>query len=182
MRIVLGGLELRRFGATDTADLYRIRNDDSVRAFMADARPLDFDAHVRWVSANLVDDGALLLLMARMRGEAIGFSLLKRLADDRAEIGVMFRDAPRHQVAPYHTAVVTLHVAFEVRGLRRVESWVLPSHERALSLNRSLGAGEAASDKPGMLHFFLDRETCLANANYRKVMARIGPRIAITPG
>ena len=59
-RITVGNLGFAQFQADDTEDLYQIRNDESVRKFMTDPRPIAYDAHEQWVQRNLVPGGALL--------------------------------------------------------------------------------------------------------------------------
>jgi hypothetical protein len=76
--------------------------------------------------------------------------------------------------------VATLRYAFCHLGLAYLISYVLPSHHRAIALNRSFGAWEVESEKRGMLKFRLSREICLGNSNYLKVLARIKDKIRIT--
>jgi len=179
MIITIGSLELARFRPEDLEDLYRIRNDPSVREYMADPGPIPHTAHVKWVNEHLVDSQEILLLMVRLRGEAIGFTLLKRVGEEAAEIGVIFREAERHLTVPYTCTVATLRYAFCHLGLAYVISYVLPVHHRAIALNRSFGAWEVESEKRGMLKFRLSREICLGNGNYLKAFSRIGEKIRI---
>lgn len=179
MRIVVGAVQLSRFAQTDTRELFDIRNHASVRAFMTNPAPLDFEAHARWTRANLLEDEALLLLMVRVRGAARGFSLLRRLSSHTAEIGVMLRDATRHPVIAATAAAVTIHCAFEVMGYDTLVSWALPGHARATAFNRDFGGIAVPSEKPGMLQFRATRAQCLDSPHYRRVMARIAPRLRV---
>jgi RimJ/RimL family protein N-acetyltransferase len=176
-----GGVTLARFTADDTADLHRIRNHPTVRPFMADPRPIAWDRHVDWVRAHLLEADDLWLFMVRERGEAVGFTLLQRLAADTAEIGAIFRDPDDHALVTAYAIVLTLHQAFERLGLRWLVSWVLPGHQRALGVNRAFGAWEVPSEKPGMVQFRLSREVCVAGEPYRKILARLADRLVESP-
>lgn len=180
MKITVGGVELARFTDADTRDLYEIRNHPSVRSFMANPAPLEFEAHRQWTRAHLLGGDDLLLFIVRVRGAPRGFSLLKRLSADTAEIGLMLRDATRHPVVATTAAVATVYCAFELLGYAALVSWALPDHPRALAINRAFGGVEVPSQKSGMLQFQATREQCLGNENYRRLKARLGPRIRVT--
>lgn len=180
--IGIGSLLLRQFQPGDEADLFAVRNHESVRRFMADPRPLDYAAHLEWVSKNLIGDDRIVLFIARRHSEPVGLTLLKRLGADDAEIGVMFRDADRYRVAVTHAAVATVHYAFEHLGLGHLTSYVVPEHPRAMSINRAFGGREVASDKPGMVQYRAARAQCLGNDNYRRILQRISGKLTITQG
>ncbi len=181
MKITIDRLELTQFTPEDTPALYQIRNHDSVRPFMNDSAPFAYEAHESWVKKNLIDGHDLLILLVRLRDEApIGFTLLKRQNEDTAEIGVIFKEAAQHPVVPFVATVATLHLAFCHLNLASLFSYVLPTHERALALNRSLGMTEIESDKPGELKMRMTREGCLANANYLKVFNRMKAKLVVT--
>jgi RimJ/RimL family protein N-acetyltransferase len=179
LRITIGGAELRQFAVNDMQDLYLVRNHESVRSFMADPREIAWESHVTWVNANLIPGRDILLFLARLKGETIGLTLLKRLAPDRVEAGVMFREASLHPVIPAQAAVAMLYLAFEYFQVGSAVSYVLPGHRRALALNRGLGGPEVESDKPGMVCFRSSRDSVLRNRRYRALMARIGPKMTI---
>ena len=181
LRIRFGGVELRQFRPEDIADLYHVRNHDSVRGLLADPRPISYESHVDWVNRNLIPGRDILLFIVRSNGDPIGFSLLKRLAPDAVEVGVMFREANRHPGIPAHAAVAMLYLAFEHFRMRSAVSYVLPRHDRAIALNRAFGP-EVESDKPGMLCFRQLRAPLLRNRRYRKLMARLLPRLQIVTG
>lgn len=180
--ITIGALELRRFGRGDVDDLYAVRNHESVRAFMADPRPLEYSAHVEWTRKNLLESDRIVLFVARKRGEPVGLTLLKRLSQDTAEIGVMFRDARRHRLAASEAAVATAQYGFRRVGFKFLVSYVVPGHTDAVSINRGFGGQEVPSDKPGMLQFRGTLEACMRNPAYRALLARIEPKMSITEG
>jgi RimJ/RimL family protein N-acetyltransferase len=177
MKILTGGIELERFTAADTQALYEIRNHESVRAFMANPAPLAFEAHCEWTRAHLREGGDVLLFMIRVGGAPRGFSLLKRLSPELAEIGLMVRDPGRHAVIASIAAVATVHCAFERLAYEALVSWVVPAHDRAFSINRSFGGEEVPSAKPGMVQYRVTRAECLDNASYRKLRARLAARL-----
>lgn len=179
MKIVIGKLELAQFTAADTEDLYRIRNHESVRGFMSNPAPLEWESHVAWVQVNLLSGGRILLLMVRLEGEALGFTLLKRLAEDTAEIGVVVREAPRHRLIPSEAGAATLYLAFEVLGLTRLVSYVVPAHRHAIAFNSGAGGREVQSDKPGMLQFDFTRESYLSNRHCLRTIARMRPKMQV---
>lgn len=179
MKIVIGKLELAQFTAADTADLYRIRNHESVRAFMSNPVPLEWESHMTWVRENLLEGGRILLLMVRLDAAALGFTLLKRLAPDTAEIGVVVRDASRHRLISSEVAAVTLYLGFDVLGFTRLLSYVVPTHAHALDFNARGGGREAASDKPGMVLFEFMRDSYLSNRHCGRIIARMRPKLQV---
>lgn len=177
IRIPLRSFELRQFGPDDTDDLYAVRNHESVRSLLADPRPIPYDSHVNWVNLNLIPGRDILLFLARAHDEAIGLALLKRLAPDTVELGVMFREARHHPVLPAQAAVAMLYLAFEHFGMGWVVSYVLPQHERAIALNTGLGGEEVPSDKPGMICFRQRGAVILRNQHYVRLLARVRPSV-----
>ena len=177
IRIPLRSFELRQFRPDDTADLYAVRNHESVRGLLADPRPIAYESHVEWVNRNLVPGRDILLFLARVPDEVIGLTLLKRLAPDTLEVGVMFRAARQHPLLPAQAAVAMLHLAFEHFGTTWVVSYVLPEHERAIALNRGLGGEEVPSDKPGMICFRQRGAVILRNRHYLRLLARVRPSV-----
>src|SRR5579871_4141530 len=94
MKITIDRVELAQFTPEDTRLLYDIRNHDSVRSFMSNSAPLEYEKHEAWVKKNLIDGRGFLLLLVRVAGRGpIGFTLLQRKSPDTAEIGVIFREA-----------------------------------------------------------------------------------------
>ncbi len=149
---------------------------------MADPQPIPYDSHVEWVRKNFIDEKKLLLLVVRRQGNPLGFTLLKKVSEDTAEIGVIFMEATKHPIVPYYSTVITLCIAFCCLKLSWLISYVIPGHDRAISLNNSFGAWEIESDKPGMHKFCLSREICVENENYQKVMKRIKNNLKIRCG
>ena len=181
MKITIDQVELAQFTAQDTRTLYDIRNHDSVRPFMSNSAPLEYEKHEAWTKKNLIDGRGFLLLLVRVAGrEPIGFTLLQRKSADTAEIGVIFREAAQHPVVPLVATVATLHLAFCHLNLAHLVSYVSPTNQRALSLNRSFGMVEIESDKPGELKMYMSREGCLTNPNYLKVFKRMKDKFIVT--
>ncbi len=179
MKLRIGGLELAQFTAADTQALYDVRNHQSVRSFMANAEPLAWDRHVAWVQDNLLSGGKILLMMVRVNGEAVGFTLLKLFDADTGEIGVVVREAPRHRLVAAEAGAATLHLGFEVIGFARLLSYVVPSHAHALDFNRRGGGCEIDSDKPGMRAFEFRRESYADNGHCARMLARMRPRMQL---
>jgi RimJ/RimL family protein N-acetyltransferase len=179
MRIAIGKLELAQFVAADTEDLYRIRNHDSVRGFMSNPAPLEWESHVAWVHENLLEGGQILLLMVRLEAVALGYTLLKRLVEDTAEIGVVVREAPRHRLISSQAGAATLYLAFEVLGFTRLVSYVVPAHAHAIDFNSGAGGREIPSDKAGMLQFEFIKESYLSNRHCRRAIARMRPKMQV---
>ena len=179
MKIVIGKLELAQFTGADTGDLYRIRNHESVRGFMSNPSPLEWESHTAWVRDNLLSGGRILLLMVRLDGAPLGFTLLKRLTEDTAEIGVVVREAARHRLIPSEAGAATLYLAFEVLRFRRLVSYVVPAHRHALNFNRRAGARQVASDKAGMLKLSFSRAGYLRNPHCRRIVARMRPKLEV---
>jgi RimJ/RimL family protein N-acetyltransferase len=177
IRIPLRSFELRQFGPDDTDDLYAVRNHESVRCLLADPRPIAYDSHVSWVNRNLIPGRDILLFLARVHDEAIGLTLLKRLAPDTVELGVMFREVQRHAMLPSQAAVAMVYLAFEHFGMAWGVSYALPQHERAVALNKGLGGEEVPSDKPGMICFRQRGVAALRNRHYLRLLARVSPSV-----
>lgn len=179
MKIELASLEIRQFVEGDTKALHLIRNHESVRRYMADPSSVPYESHEEWVRNNLIDKKNLLLFMVRRKGEAIGFTLLKKVSEDTAEMGVIFKEANKYPGVIYSATVITLYIAFCCLKLSVLVSYVIPGHDRAISLNRSFGGWEIESDKPGMIRFCVSREVCLGNKNYQKGFSRIKSKLKI---
>lgn len=181
MKITIDNLELAQFTREDTPDLYHIRNHDSVRPFMSHSAPFSYEAHERWIRKNLTERSGFLIFLVRLRQEApIGYTLLKRHGEDAAEVGAAFQEATKHPVVPFVATVATFHLAFCHFHLASLFSYVLPTNERALAVNRSLALTELESDKPGELKMRVTREACLANPNYIKVFNRMKSKLVIS--
>lgn len=180
LSVRFGGIELRQFAlGEDTRDLYHIRNHDSVRGFMTDPRPLDYDAHVAWVGKNLVPGSDVLIFLVRLDEGPIGFALLKRVAADTVEIGVMLRDVHLHATVAGQVATLMLHLTYEHFGFAWALTYVKHEHTRALALNRGLGLVEAPSAKPGEFCFRTPAAAVLSNPRYQRLMARIAPQLTL---
>ena len=147
---------------------------------MGNPEPIDYRAHVEWVRSHLLDTETLVLFLVRLGGTALGFTLLKPAGRQIAEAGVMFREASRHPLIPYTVTVMTMDCAFRHLQLDAIVSYILPTNERALATQRSLGGVVVESDRPGMLKFSLEREVCLANQNYLKVLGRVRGKLTVT--
>jgi hypothetical protein len=182
VNISLGTFHLTRFAEKDIEALHRIRNHATVRKYMANTQPIGYDSHVKWVRQNLIGEKKLLLFMVRRKDRPLGFTLLKKISEDTAEMGVIFRDASKHPVVPYYATVITLYIAFGYLKLSWLVSYVIPGHERAISMNHSFGGWEVESDKPGMIKFRVSRDVCTKSENYQKVIGRIKNDLTITPG
>ena len=182
MKLVIGKLELTQFTEADTEDLYRIRNHESVRAFMSNQAPLEWESHVAWVRDNLLAGGRILLLMVRLDAAALGFTLLKRLDPDTAEIGVVVREARRHRLISSEVGALTLYLGFDVLGFSRLLSYVVPTHAHAIDFNARGGGREAASDKPGMMLFEFMRDSYLSNGHCSRIIDRARPTLQVITG
>jgi RimJ/RimL family protein N-acetyltransferase len=179
IRLSIGALTLAQFQPADAQALYDIRNHTSVRAFMANTEPLQWDRHLAWVEANLLTGERLLLFMVRLADAPLGFTLLKRLTADTAEVGLVLREAHRHRLIVSEAGAATVHVAFEVLGLTRLVSYVVPSHAQAIAFNTRTGGVEVPSDKPGMLQFEFQRAGYLSNRYYQRTFARIERKLSV---
>lgn len=182
MNISLGTLYLTLFAENDIEALYRIRNHATVRKYMSNTQPIGYDSHVKWVRQNLIGEKKLLLFMVRRKDQPLGFTLLKKVSEDTAEMGVIFREASKHPGVPYYATVMTLYIAFGYLKLSWLVSYVIPGHERAIYINNAFGGWEVESDKPGMGKFCVNRDVCMKSESYQKVMGRIKNDLAITPG
>ncbi len=180
IKIQVGSLELLQFSLKDTRELYCVRNHDSVRRYMSNPEPIPYKSHARWVKAQLLCNRNFLLFLVRTRPQerAVGLTQL-RIEGDTAEIGVMFREAFRHQMAAYISTVAMLHLAFEHLQLRWIVSYVIPSHGAAIRFNKSFGAWEEESDIPGMVKVRLSKDRCIQNENFRRVFDRVKHRLHV---
>jgi RimJ/RimL family protein N-acetyltransferase len=179
MRARFGGIELLEFASVDAQDLFDVRNHESVREFMPNPAPLDYDAHIHWLEQNVTPGGALRIFIVRMNQAAIGFTMVKRLPDGALELGIIFRQADQHTGLPAQTAAVMLHLLFEQLNASAVVTYVNAKHVRALAFNRGFGLVDAPSSKPMELCFRTPRAAVLGNENYRKIMARVGRSLSI---
>ncbi len=178
----LGALTLDPFTASGIRELYVIRNHPTVRPFMARSGVIAYRQHAAWAREKLVGatDIALWLVRPAPGARAIGFTQLRfNAARDTGEIGVIFREPETHRLPAALSTAITLHLLFTHFGCGRVDSYVIPGHEAAIAYNQAWGTRIVETDKPGMVKLSMSREECFANANYRKVMARVSRRLVV---
>lgn len=174
LSVRFGGLTLLEFSSNDTDDLFDVRNHPTVREFMPDTAPLNFPSHVNWLGQHVKQGGNLKLFIVRLAGEAIGFTLARRLPDDTVELGVIFKDADQHAGLPAQAAAIMLYLSCEHMNAPAVITYVNVKHLRALTFNRGFGLIQTASSKPNELCFKTPRATVLGNDRYKKIMSRVG--------
>ena len=182
LRIRIGRLALDPFDSKSSRELYAVRYHPTVRDFMANPALIPYPSHVAWTRANLLGSSNLHLWLVRPHegARATGFTQLKiNAAGDTAEIGVMFREAAKHQVSAVLATAVTLHLAYKQFDCPWVISYVIPAHQHAIDFNVAWGASIVDSDKAGMVQLRLHRDVCTSNQNYRRVMARLRDRLSI---
>ncbi len=179
MRITVGALQLSRFTAADRRALFRIRNHPTVRFRLPNPAPISYRSHLAWVREHLRERSDYLLFLVRWKGEAIGFSLLRRVADGTVEIGVMFQEADRWPLQICQASVLTIYWAFEVLKMDRMVSYAVSGHERALAINQAFGGRLVPSDRPGKILLEMTREEGLGNRNYQKLLARMRGRLEV---
>jgi hypothetical protein len=90
----------------------------------------------------------------------------------------MFRDPDRYALAVFHASFGTVHYAVAVLGVA-LTTYFVPGHDRAFRLNSAFGAWEVESDRPPQRQLRMTRQVCLGNERYRKVLRRLGPRLAV---
>ncbi|MEP6825011.1 MAG: GNAT family protein, partial [Ramlibacter sp.] len=164
-----GELELRQFALDDTRCLFDLRNHDSVRTFMPDPAPLDFSAHRQWVKRNLADNRNFLMFIVRWHGHPSGFTLLKRVAADELELGVMFTDLGQKQPLVIRAGIVTLQMAVDRFGASHVVTFVRETHRDALALNEGMGFQPTTSLKPNERAFKTPSDVIRAHPVYRRI-------------
>jgi RimJ/RimL family protein N-acetyltransferase len=168
-----GGATLTEFEPADVRTLFEIRNHETVRPFMPDPTPLQFERHEAWVAGHLGAGRPLRLFIARQQGQAVGFTIFKQVAAGVGEIGVLFKEPDRHTTLAAQTAAVMLWVCCAHFGMDWVLTFVNPGHERALAINRGFGLIEAASDKAGELCFRTPASVVLEHPRYRRIWSRL---------
>lgn len=179
IQLRFGAIELLEFADEDMRTLFDLRNHPSVRIHMPDPAPLDYEAHRIWVQHNLLAGTEIRILIARQRGEPVGFTVLKNAGAECLELGVIFAAAKRLPGVPAQVAVAMMHLCFEHLGANRVITYVNPHHERAVALNQGLGE-ETASAKPNEICFQALKQSMRSNARYRRLLARVARTLHIT--
>lgn len=180
IEIDAGSVRLRQFDAADTRELYCIRNHPTVRRFMSNPQLIPYRSHVRWVAERLLTDDNYLLFLVRLQNSrrAVGLTQL-RIDGDTAEIGAMFREPHRHQVVTVVAAVATLHLVYDHLGLKWLVSYLLPDYRAGIEFNKSFGAWEEQSDKPGMVKLRMSIQAGMQNENFRRVLNRMKGRLHV---
>jgi RimJ/RimL family protein N-acetyltransferase len=167
-----GDVEFEQFGAADTMDLYRVRNDPSVRPFMPSPEPLPLARHRDWVRSHLLDvhAGSPLVLVGRAAGEAVAFGLLKPTAEAGVlEIGVIVAGPRQHGPVPLRLGAALFTIAARVFGAHTLVSHVHHGHRTALRLNRAVGLiPDDGSAKPGETLFRTPMSAALSTPVYRR--------------
>src|SRR5262249_55610966 len=110
VRLHIGRLVLAPFEAKATRELYAVRYHPTVREFMSNPSLTPYRSHVAWTREHLMGSTDLHLWLVRPKdsARAVGFTQLKlNEARDTAEIGVMFREPGKHQLAAALSTAVT---------------------------------------------------------------------------
>lgn len=178
-----GHLVLDPYTAGDSRDLYAVRFHPTVRKFMTNPSRIPYRAHKDWARQNLVQapDMHLWLVRPTPGARAMGLTQLKlNAAGDNAEIGVMFREPEKHQLASVLSSAITLHLAFIHFSCEWVTSYVVPTAQHAIDYNLGGGFSIHESDHAEMVCLKLHRDVYLSNEINRRVKARIMPRLKIS--
>lgn len=172
LAFALGDAAFAQFETADSAALYAIRNDPTVRPFMPSPEPVPRERHEDWVRSNLIDTHAAspLIVIGRAAGEPMAFGLLKPTAEAGVlEIGVLVAGAWQRGTLPPRLGAAMFTIAARIFGAHTLVSHVNHGHERALRLNRGAGLlAEAASDKPGETAFRTPLTVLLSTPIYRR--------------
>jgi len=178
-----GHLVLDPYTAGDSRDLYAVRFHPTVRKFMTNPSLIAYRAHQDWARQNLVQAPDMHLWLVRFGAapRAIGFTQLKlNAAGNAAEIGVMFREPKKHQLASVLSSVITLHLAFVHFSCAWVTSYVVPTAQHAIDYNLGGGFSIHPSDRPEMVCLRLSRDVYLSSEIYRRVKVRLIPSLQIS--
>jgi len=178
-----GHLVLDPYTAGDSRDLYAVRFHPTVRKFMTNPSLIPYRGHKDWARQNLVQAPDMHLWLVRFGAapRAIGFTQLKfNAAGDNAEIGVMFREPEKHQLASVLSSAITLHLAFIHFSCEWVTSYVVPTAQHAIDYNLGGGFSIHESDHAEMVCLKLHRDVYLSNEINSRVKARIMPRLKIS--
>jgi RimJ/RimL family protein N-acetyltransferase len=173
-------VELRQFALNDARQLYAIRNHHSVRRFMSKPALIPYKQHVQWVRNQLIGNENFLLFLVRTKpaARAIGIAQL-RVNGRSAEIGVIFRDAPKHQIVTVMATMAMLQFAFLHLELLSLVSYVVPTHTAAIEYNKMFGASEEDSEIDGMVKLRLGKDVYMDNENVKRFLRRIKNRLLV---
>jgi RimJ/RimL family protein N-acetyltransferase len=172
MQLRSGELVLKSFEPALTAVLYDVRNHPSVRQYLRATRPIDRDAHERWVHENLVAERKVHLFLAYTGEMPVGLALLRNFEGATAEIGVMMVDARRRRLAAYKAAHLIGYYGFEVLGLARLLSYVPRHNTHALAFNEACGFTRTGHDSEAYFELALGRDESRSHAVHRRFRAR----------
>ncbi|PHX98245.1 MAG: hypothetical protein CK529_14040 [Rhodospirillaceae bacterium] len=179
----VGQLLLTPYETKAARDLYAVRFHPTVRKFMTNPSLIAYRAHKDWVHQNLVQAPDMHLWLVRFGAapRAIGFTQLKlNAAGNAAEIGVMFREPKKHQLAAVLSSAITLHLAFVHFSCAWVTSYVVPTAQHAIDYNLGGGFSIHPSDRPEMVCLRLSRDVYPSSAINRIVKVRIIPSLQIS--
>ena len=104
--------------ASDSADLYRWRNDEAIRRHARDPKPIGWDEHERWLATTLADPSRRLLI-ARDSGGPLGVVRFDK-SGNRAEISIYL--VPARLGEGLGSALLAAAEAWLARDSREVES------------------------------------------------------------
>lgn len=124
-------MHIREATSADAALLYEWRNDPSVRAHSFDARPLDWETHVRWLDACLADPDRLMRI-AMEDERPIGVFRLDRLAEDLVVISVTLAASERGKGAGPRMLRLAAEACKARFGDARIEARIKGDNVRSL--------------------------------------------------
>jgi dTDP-4-amino-4,6-dideoxygalactose transaminase/RimJ/RimL family protein N-acetyltransferase len=155
-RITDGVIALREVANSDITRLYEWRNDPGTHPMFRDDRPLEFEAHSRFVRRYLESRDRVYWLIIEASEIPVGTISLRLSADGReCEPGRLII-APAYRGAGYGRRALALLMTFAVSlGVERLSCEVLSSNEHILRICRSLGFTTKGIDDSGQRGFVL---------------------------
>ena len=156
-------------GFTDL--LFQIRNDESVRKYMNNPAPLDYEQHRQWVRGHLLQPApATHIWFIHFNGIARGFLLIRDIRGSAAEFGIMIR-GPRPGFAA-QSAVLFMEYLFTVGGFSELRTKALKTHRDTISSGFGIGAREIEGEDATERYFVFTPEACHASPAFRRILSK----------
>lgn len=132
-------ITLAPFQEKDSAILFDIRNQESIRKGMLSQEPITWDNHEDWVKNNLIDTKRVHLFFIWHKNEIAGFSLLKVLPGNQFELGVILPEKFQKTRVAFLAAIATGKYSFEELNGEALLSNVPKTNLTALNFNQRMG-------------------------------------------
>lgn len=158
---------LRRIQDSDTANIVRWRNSDSVRKNLIDQAPITEDGHRKYLEKYVYTKQRFQFIICVKDEDGdfdIGSCFVKDIdfAKEEAEVGIFIGEsAARGKGYAKYALSELIKFCFFSLNLKTIVLWVLDTNLVAINVYTKLGFEEKQKDEKGFIYMRLDRSNFL---------------------